>query len=324
MYYSLDNPRSLRQAFDDRPAAATELGVTTLFSAVSPGTELAAFNGLPPLRQTANPYPRLVGYCNVGKVTAVPSEVSDYSVGDLVLTHASHCSHFGIAPAQVLATVPAGADLPAAATTYLFHLGYAAVLKGEVRPGHDVAVIGLGTLGLTSAGLAHRSGAKVTGFSDRTVMDSQTASFGLRSIKSKTEVTEQFDVVITTANCWADWRLALTLARRGGRIVVLGFPGRGEPLPDFNPLASQWLYDKQLTITACGHTPGGDIESIDARFTLKRNCAYLLGEVLEGRLPAKSLIAEVRPASELANVYAELTIDRRQGRTIVLDWTGAT
>jgi threonine dehydrogenase-like Zn-dependent dehydrogenase len=321
MYFSIDKPLSVLQVNDQEPASPDEIQVKTRYSAISPGTELAAFNGLAPLRHTVAPYPRLVGYCNVGEITAVPDGLVSFAVGDIVLTHAAHRTNYGTTPGQILARVPRDADLPTSATTYLFHLGYAAALKGEIRPGHNVAVIGLGTLGLTTGSLAQRAGANVTGFSNHTDLDERTRAFGMQKIVGKSEPnSDGFDVVITTSNRWDDWRLALSLARRGGTIVVLGFPGRGEPPPDFNPMGSQWFYDKQLTITACGHTPSADVEAIDLRFTLKRNCTFLLKEILDRRLPAAQLIDEVRPAAELAKIYTEFTIDRRQGRTVVLDW----
>jgi threonine dehydrogenase-like Zn-dependent dehydrogenase len=320
-YYSLAAPFSLQKIEDNEAFRPDVLQVRTLYSAISPGTELAAFNGLPPLRETARPYPRLVGYCNVGEITYVPGAVSDYAVGDIVLTHASHRTHYGVTATEVLARVPKGADLPAAATTYLFHLGYAAALKGDIRAGHKVAVIGLGTLGLTSACLSRTCGAQVTGYSSHVQFDDTLQAFGLDRVLEKSQsVGGDFDVAITTSNAWSDWQLALNLVRRGGQIVVLGFPGRGEPAPDFNPLASQWLYDKQLTITSCGHTPDVDVDPIDLRFTLPRNCDYLMKEILHGRLPARSLISEIRPAEELDDIYPELSRDRRQGRTVVLDW----
>lgn len=323
--YSLVAPRILEQLPMAERADAASIQVRTLFSAISPGTELAAYTGLPPLRETAKPYPRLVGYCNVGEVIAVPEGQEALSRGELVLTHACHGSHFYVTAGEILARIPRGADLPAATTTYLFHLGYAAALKGEIRAGFKVAVIGLGTLGLTSASLARLCGAHVTGFSSHIRADSSLAPFGIDEVRDKhAPEPDEFDVVVTTSNAWPDWKLAMILARRGGRIVVLGFPGRGVPAPDFNPLASRWFYDKQLTVTACGHTPSLDAEPIDVRFTLKRNCSYLLEEILRGRLPARDLIAEIRPASELAAVYEELDQDRRQGRTVVLDWTNSS
>ena len=38
--------------------------VETQFSAISIGTEVAAYKGISPLRPVTNPYPRKVGYCN--------------------------------------------------------------------------------------------------------------------------------------------------------------------------------------------------------------------------------------------------------------------
>lgn len=295
--------------------------VTTqsVVSAISIGTELAAWRGDPPLRPTASIYPRLMGYCHVGRITAVGDGVGGWSVGDLALSHSAHRSHDRVGANELLCPVPQRADLAAASTTYLFHLGYNACLKAGVTAGHSVAVVGLGTLGLTSAAIAHMAGATVRGYSNRS---GPGEAFGLSGVypKSTTDHDNRADVVITTSNTWDDWTLALRLARRGGTIVVLGFPGRGQPPVEENPLASRYFYDKQLTLTACGYTPDLDVPAQDLRFTLKRNCAFLLDTILAGRLPAPALIAGVRDARELPQIYAEMAGRRKGPQTYVLDW----
>ena len=62
---------------------------------------------------------------------------------------------------------------------------------------------------------------------------------------------------------------------RGGRISILGFPGRGEPLPDFNPLDPKWFYGKQLTLIGAGFSPRIECQPADLRFNLRRNLEYL-------------------------------------------------
>ena len=53
-------------------------------TAISPGTELAAYVGLPPLRD-GPAYPRLQGYCNVGRVLTVGERVRHLVPGQRVL-----------------------------------------------------------------------------------------------------------------------------------------------------------------------------------------------------------------------------------------------
>lgn len=301
-----------------------QMTVETLITAISPGTELAAWSGAPPLRPTAAIYPRLMGYCNVGRVTDVGPEVNGFVVGDLVLTHLAHRSHAMITSTQVLCKIPKNADLTWVSTTYLFHLGYAACLKAGITAGHQVAVIGLGTLGMTAAAMAHLSGARVTGFSNHLSSSIDTGLWGMVEASGKTNPDSSkiahFDIVISTTNHWSDWQLALQVARRGGTIVAIGFPGRGQAAPDFNPLASQYFYDKQLTFKACGYTPNLDVAPIDAQFTLKRNCWFVMQAILDGRLPAADLIEDIRPATDLAQIYADMIDQRSSGRTILLDW----
>lgn len=57
-------------ASDGAEPPGGKLAVETLVSAISPGTELAAWVVAPPLRPTTQPYPRLMGYCNVCIVRA--------------------------------------------------------------------------------------------------------------------------------------------------------------------------------------------------------------------------------------------------------------
>jgi threonine dehydrogenase-like Zn-dependent dehydrogenase len=306
-----------------RPLAPSELRIATAFSAISPGTELAAYNGFAPLRPTLNVYPRLLGYCNVGRVDESGSDVEGYMPGDYVLTHSAHRSADVVTRQQVLCKVPLGFDLAILSTTYLFILGFSACVKSGLKASDKVGVIGLGTLGLTSAAMASLSGGIVSGFSNHADLN-LAACFGVKDINQKsTDLGPHesgFDVVISTTNSWEDWRLALRLARPGGVIVCLGFPGRGEPEPNFNPLASQYFYDKQLTLQGCGYLPDIDANRQDLRFTLKPSCEFILNLIIDGELPADRLIESVRPAVDLDTVYNDMSLNRRSPKTHVLDW----
>src|SRR5260221_2866800 len=145
------------QQLDLEHLQSDELAAETLYSAISPGTEIAAYRGDPPLRPS-KVYPRVVGYCNVARIIATGKELKKYSVGDLILTFQSHRSAFICKEEKVISPVPPDANLAEASTTYLFHLGYNALLQGNVRPGFNVAIVGLGTLGIATAALAVSTG----------------------------------------------------------------------------------------------------------------------------------------------------------------------
>ncbi|WP_319245043.1 zinc-binding alcohol dehydrogenase [uncultured Propionivibrio sp.] len=327
----LEGPRNLRfkeETLDPAALGEGELLCATIVSAISPGTELAAYTDAPPLRPGVV-YPRLVGYCNVARVLACGKTVSGIAPGDRILSFSSHRSHFCLAATDALAVLPEGVVSDDAACAYLFHLGYNAVLKSGLRPGSEVVVIGLGVLGLTTVALAALAGAHVFAISDHESPREKALAFGATACFSRAEFPQlaerlgpaRAQVVITTSNTWADWRLALEGAGQRGTIAVLGFPGRQETAIPFNPLDSAHFYMRQLCITAVGMSP----ELPDSRgflpFNERANLKRLLDWIEAGRLLPAELVSGRFPGSQLASAYESLL--RREGSplTYLLDWS---
>lgn len=309
--------------------AADELVGETLVTVISPGTEMAAYSGAPALRDGVV-YPRLVGYCNVARVLAVGSRVGAVRQGDRVVTFQSHRSAFRCKANAVIAILPESADSARSAAAYLYHLGYSALLKADFKPGCNVAVVGLGALGIATVSLASVGGGNVVAFSGHASGRARALQAGAKAawsrdddwsarLDAETDGTG-IDIVVTTSNDWRDWQLALQLARREGVVAVLGFPGRGAPLPDFNPLASKYFYVKQLRLIACGFSPECDAPAYDVRFTLKRNMAYLLGLIDSGRLNTAALVTETRNWRDIESVYRRLAAREPELVTAALQW----
>lgn len=314
-----------------------EVGAETIYSAVSPGTELAAYDGLQVLRPD-RAHSKAVGYCNLARVIGCGEYVRRYRPGDLILTLEPHRSHFVCGDDEILLKLPGGdytdEQLQAAATTYLFHQGYAALLAGDLKPGQYVAVVGLGTLGLGTVAVASRFGARVFGLSDQPEARQAACRLGARQVFDKSQQEEALaafrqgtaatgiDLVVLTSSTWADYRLAVEIARSGGRVCILGFPGRREEDIPFNPLDPRWFYRKQLSIIACGYTPDVDIDPRDIRFTIRRNCAYLIELILAGELQAGELISAVVPWHQVGDIYERIAAREPGFRTAVLRWAG--
>jgi NADPH:quinone reductase-like Zn-dependent oxidoreductase len=325
----LEGPRRL--VWRDEPLPSTPPDAShlceTIVTAISPGTELGAWIGLPPLRPETG-YPRLQGYCNVARVVASGLDTRMASTGDLVLSFTSHRNRFVLADEDVLLVLPQGLDLGKAAVTYLFHMGYDAVLRANVRPGSRVLVLGLGALGLASVALARAAGAIVVAISDHAVPQSTARSLGAAWAGPRSadvECAAAFDdhgadVVIITTNTWADWRLALSRAALRATVAVLGFPGRGQPPCDFNPLDSSLFYARQLRIQAVGMSPERPDSRGYLRFNERDNLLYLLNEIAARRLPADALISGSFPAPQLVQAYEALEHRHASPVTYLLQW----
>ena len=104
----------------------------------------------------------------------------------------------------------------------------------------------------------------------------------------------------------------------GGAVVVLGFPGRGQPQAAFNPLDSRYFYEKQLSVLAAGQLVEASLK-IETR-KLQENMAFLVDLIARKRLPAEKLARHVRPADQLAAAYEELLARRGNVLTYVLRW----
>ena len=333
--YELVGPRQMvvrQETIDLNRLGPGEVAARTIVSVVSPGTELAAYVGAPPLR-SMKVYPRVNGYCNIAEVVAVGAGVEGVRAGDRISTHQSHRSAFCCDAGRINAVLTPHDDAVAQATLYLWHLGYYPLLRGGAHAGHNVAVVGLGTLGLTAVAMSKLAGCNVLAFSERAGACKKAIEFGadlalpkahMAMLQEKLpEVTNGVgvDLVISTSNSWEDWEFALQIVRDGGAIAVLGFPGRGLGPPRFNPLGSQYLYDKELTIISCGNPPACEIAPRDLRFTLKRNYSYLSGIIRQQRIPANAIVTDVVDWAELKDVYRRME-QREDGLlTVALKWT---
>lgn len=329
--YSLLAPYNLRLENCELPLIQeSEILCQTLVTAISPGTELGAYTGLPSLRSGIN-YPRLLGYCNVARVIGAGGAVSGVTIGDLVLTFGAHVSHFVIPQEKVLYRLKPGDDPSEIVVAYLYHLGYSAVISSGIRAGSRVAVIGMGLLGLTSVAMSKIAGAEVIGFSKRNNLEDKARSLGAMKVVSAREPGSKFegafdgfgaDVVITTSNYWSDWKVAMEFAGYGATIACLGFPGRGDSdgALDLNPLDSKYFYAKQLTIKSVGLMP----ENIDSRgflrFNERANISYIAKLISNGTLSASSLVSAEYSCFELESAYKQLLQSRDSAITFSLKW----
>lgn len=333
--YELTGPRQLhlkRETIDLDVIGPTEVVARTIVSVISPGTEIAAYIGAPPLRPM-KVYPRVNGYCNVAEVLAVGSKVEGIRVGDRISTHQSHRTAFKCDQSRVNAVLKTEDDAVSQATLYLWHLGYYPLLRAKATAGTNVAIVGLGALGLAAIAAAKLAGCNVVGLSHRESACEQGIQFGASAVTSRLSDVESLkswlnrafagigaDLVISTSNSWQDWKIALEIVRDGGDIAVLGFPGRGLSPPDFNPLDSRYIYDKELTILACGNPPSVNVSPRDIRFTLSRNYTYLSEMIRRNRLPVPALVSEKVDWRDLDGLYRRMA-DREPGLiTAALQW----
>lgn len=327
-YYKLLGPKQLIMAEDPLELPSDDEYVAkTLFSAISPGTETAAYAGMEPLRP-GKVYPRIQGYCNLAEVIETGDQVEHFAVGDLIITFQSHRNLFKQHKNDFALVVPKQLNIKQASTAYLFHLGLHALQTANTKAGHQVGIIGMGTLGITIALMCQLTNAESFIFSNQ----QKPAQFNDSGIKfhSKKPLSDEdvlsithhvgFDMIINTSNKWDDWKLAMQLVRKGGTIVNLGFPGRGEPLPDFNPLDPTYIYFKNIQIKPLQFINESEVSPFEFRFNMKRNMEYILANMLSGKLNPDVIISDCIPYTELEKQYENYLKKDTLLFTTILDW----
>ncbi len=331
LIYELTGPRNLhfkKEILQPSELLENEIIAKTIYTAISPGTEVAAYIGLQPLRADISPYPRVSGYCNIAQVLFKGGAVSKFEVGDFFLNFQSHRSHFKCKESDFIIKI-SEQHVKNSTVAYLYHLGFHSALTGDLRAGHNVGIIGLGVLGYTTCIMSKIAGANTFVFTNQLNNKEAFEAQGLQMfhksensielIKNKTNQVG-IDVVINTSNTWEDWLLSMQLVNKGGTIVNLGFPGRGEATPSFNPLDPKYLYMKNVTIKYLAALNSKSLEVHEQRFNIERNLFYILNLIEKGIIDSTQIISDEISYKDLEKQYLLYESREKHLFSTVLNW----
>jgi threonine dehydrogenase-like Zn-dependent dehydrogenase len=331
--YGAEDLRLEDRDLDAESLQPDHIYVETEVSALSTGTDLANYLGDSTYVPGAPDYPRPVGYSNVGRVVRVGASVRKWRVGQRIFSTKPHLSAYIGHEDELLIEIPEAVSSDEASLAYLTHLGIAALSQAGYRTGENVVIVGLGVIGLCTVALARAMGARVVGIANSSIRTKVADRLGAHGTfhSGDAAMKEQLiclfgeagaDIVVLTANPWRAYRLSMELATYGGRICLLGFPGRGEGLPDFNPLDPKWIYAKQLTLLGSGYAPRTECPPGDLRFNTRRNLQYILSLMASRDLCLSHVITHRLPADRMKEAYELAKQHSKEMIAAVFDWRG--
>ena len=244
----LHGPRDLRieeHPLDTSVLGADEVWVETQISAFKIGTDRGNFEGADRV-PGAPDYPRFVGDSNLGIVRGIGAEVTRFEVGDRVVATQPHQSEYIINQFGDIFKIPPDADDEDAVYAHLYALSAHCYHKALFRPGENVAVVGLGVLGLGAVALGPLFGARVVGLGNSSIRLDMAKQMGAHAayLSDDPDLEEKLDaftngrgidLVILTANPWPAFKTSVEIVRQNGRVSIVSLLGRGEPPLDFNP-----------------------------------------------------------------------------------------
>ena len=332
----LHGPRDLRieeQPLDTSHLEPDQIWVETRISALKIGTDRGNYEGAEQV-PGAPDFPRWVGDSNLGIVRGVGSEVTRFAVGDRVVGNLPHQSEYIARESQSIVKVPVGVDDEDAVYAWLYALSSLCYRKAQFQPGENVAVVGLGVLGLGAVALGPLYGARVVGLGNSPLRLEMSQRMGAHAslLSSDPDLTAKLDeftagagidLVIQTANPWPAYRTSVEVVRPGGRVSIVALPGRGEPPLDFNPLDMKWFYNKGISLIAVSGKAGQLFPGADERFDRFRECEFVLSLMADKRLEPSRLITHRFPYTDMAEAY-EMAFHREKAMLgVIFQWQEA-
>ncbi len=291
-------------------------------------TAQAAFNRLD--------QPLALGYSSAGTIVALGKNMQGFKVGQRVACagggFAIH-AEFNIVPRNLLTPIPKNVDLESAAFTTLGAIALHGLRLAEPQIGENVAVVGLGLLGLLTIQIASAAGCNVLGIDldpkriglasslgleavRREKAESASSAFTLRQTQSGA-ANRGFDVVIICADTPSNdpVELAGAIARDRGRVVATGAVGLSIPRKVY--------YEKEISfINSRSYGPGRYDPNYEengqdyplgyVRWTEGRNFESVVDLMSKGKLRVKPLITHRFPIEKGAKAYDVITGKKKE------------
>ena len=317
--------------FDDKPPGEYELLIETLYSAISPGTELSVLTNNQDIGHwSGNPYPTGSGYAAVGRISAVGDKVIGFKVGDVVFAPIGHASHHRLDSRHALLVKIPDSVLPQDAVYVRFCSVSMTTLRTTVaRPGDGVAVFGLGVVGNTAAQVFQASGYEVIGIDPMNLRRNIAEKCGLRhTLTPGEDLTAGWNqklpsvpckLILETSGTANAVKDATSLAAIGAEIVLVGVPWLSNAKFTMSELL-QPIFTKYL------HVRGGwewEIPSFPTNFargSILQNLQHAMDLLLRKEINFTPLRSHLLSPENAESAYLGLLNNKEEYQSVVFDW----
>ncbi len=263
-----------------------------------------------------------LGYCNVGRVVQLGKKVTEFALGDRVVSNGNHAEYVAVGK-NLCAKMPPQVANDAAAFTVIGAIALQGVRLAAPQLGETVAVIGLGLIGMLCVQILRAHGCQVIAIDLSATKVAAATALGAQGfvITQQTpdptdyalQKTQQrgVDAVLITASTQSSEPMhqAAQMSRKRGRIVLVGVAGLNLSRADF--------YEKELTFqVSCSYGPGRYDANYETngqdypigyvRWTQQRNFEAIVQLLADEKLNPTALISHRFPIDQAASAYALL------------------
>lgn len=265
--------------------------------------------------------PLPLGYCNVGEVIAVGEGVSEFAIGDRVVSNGAHAEYVCV-PKNLVAAIPSSVSDEEATFTVVGAIGLQGIRLLNPTLGETIVVIGMGLIGMLTAQLLVANCCTVIGVDLDEEKLQLSKQWGIIPFNPKTAGDIVSFVMAKTANFGCDGVLitasaktndiisqAAQMSRKRGRIVLVGVVGLQLNRAEF--------YEKELSFqVSCSYGPGRYDDQYEqkgqdyplsfVRWTEKRNFEAILNAIATAKIQVNEMISEVVPLEDYQKIYSNL------------------
>ena len=272
--------------------------------------------------------PMALGYSTAGTIVALGKNMQGFKVGQRVACagggYATH-AEYNVVPRNLLTPLPKNVDFESAAFTTLGAISLHGFRLAEPQLGENVAVIGLGLLGLLTIQLAAAAGCRVLGIDIDPNRIKLASSLGLEAVLRKGAesaaaaftANRGFDSIIICADTPSNdpVELAGVIARDRAKVVATGAVGLNFPRKVY--------YEKEISfINSRSYGPGRydlnyeengqDYPIGYVRWTEGRNFQAVVDLLSSRKLKVESLISHRFDIEDGVKAYEVITGKRKE------------
>lgn len=272
--------------------------------------------------------PMSLGYSSAGTIIALGKNMSGFKVGQRVAcAGANYAVHaeYNLVPKNLLTPLPKNVDFESATFTTLGAIALHGFRLSEPQLGENVAIIGLGLLGLLTTQIATAAGCNVLGIDLDPKRVKLASSLGLDAVtRPEAESFAQaftnhtgFDVVIICADTSSNdpIELAGVIARDRAKVVATGAVGLNIP--------RKMYYEKEISfINSRSYGPGrydsnyeengNDYPLGYIRWTEGRNFQAVVDLMASGKLKVEPLITHRFDIEHGVKAYEVITGKKKE------------
>jgi predicted dehydrogenase len=269
--------------------------------------------------------PLPMGYCNAGHVIAVGDGVSEFRVGDRVLSNGPHAEVVRV-PRNLCARIPDQVPDDQAAFAVIGAIALQGMRLAMPELGETFVVSGLGLIGQLAVQLLRANGCRVIGIDPDEGRLALAERFGAIPIRLADGVDVVAEVLRLSGGRGVDGvliaastdssepvRQAAQMSRKRGRVVLLGVTGLELSRADF--------YEKELSFqVSCSYGPGRYDPSYEdrgndypigfVRWTEQRNFEAVLAAMAAGQVDVGPLVTHRYDIADAPAAYGTLAGDR--------------